>query len=246
MMILCYQQGALGHAVNALIDCCTKEGNNDFPLFSKNQNLHHYKSKTRLVGIVHPDCDVALFQQRGYVVISSTSKTFNGRLLVILMGLAKWFKKLPEFNNPIKKLEQFGDTFGEQIEILSASLTNLIKNESEWFSDANHTFDILNFWNDVQSVITFLKDIGLTPVNELVHKFCRKITYINQMYYNSVQKCVSIANNVINREIVDIDISFYEVAMIHCLLMEHLNRNHLELKLLDSTPKNTIEFINIL
>ena len=47
ILVLCYHNGALGHTVSALIDCCTKEG----PSFVPGENLHHYNTKSLLYQI---------------------------------------------------------------------------------------------------------------------------------------------------------------------------------------------------
>jgi len=244
MLVLCYHNGALGHTVSALIDCCTKEGSQEFPSFVPGENLHHYKTKSLLYQIKHPNIDVNYEQQNNNIVVSSTSLTVYGRLLILLMGLLKYNKKLPEFNAPMF-FKQTGDTYGEQIEILSLTLKDKIQHTTDWFLDANYHLDIMDFWYNTSNVEKFLVNCGFTPMPKKIEKFCDAVVYTNSKYFDIIQKCVTLVHDVINNKQYNIDLTFYETAMCHMLLLLQTEKSHVDIKLLTCHPTSTADFIEI-
>lgn len=243
MLVLCYHNGALGHTVAALFDCCTKEGRQDFPSFVPDKNLHHYKTKSTLYQIIHPDINVKR-EQLSNVVVSSTSHSILGRLLILLMGLEKHTRDRPEFNNPIM-YKQTGNTFGEQLEILSLTLKDKVINNSEWFMDTDYQLDIMNFWHNPNEIEIFLVKCGFTPIFNRVEEFCKLVIATNSKYFDAIQKCVTLAQDVINNKHYSINLTFYETAMCHMLLVQQTGRSHIDIKLLNQQPTSTADFIEI-
>lgn len=245
MLVLCYHNGALGHTVSALIDSCTKEGGQDFPSFVINKNLHNYTPRSGLYQVKHPYIDIEKERNRNNIVISSTSTSVSGRLLILLMGLLKSnAQTAPVFNEPVV-YKQDGTLFGEQLEILSLTLKDKISQETDWYTDADFQLDIIDFWTNCQGIEKFLLDCGLTPMPVRILEFCQKVMETNAEYFDTIQKCVTIAHDVIHNQEYDIELTFYEAAMCHMLLLQHSNKTHQEIKLLQSMPNNTASFIKI-
>lgn len=244
MLVLCYHNGALGHTVGALIDCCTKEGGQNFPSFVPGNNLHEHKSTTGLYRIQHPEIDIDQERRNGNTVISATSFDTKGRLLIMLMGLLKYTSKTPEFNHSVV-YKQHGRLFGEQPEILSLTLKDKVSSDLDWFVDTDYQLDIINFWNNPLAVEKFLINCRLTPVHDLVVKFCNKVAETNSRYFDTIEKCVTLAQAVVNKTQYKVDLTFYEAAMCHMLLLQHTGKSHTDVKLMHSLPKSSNDFIEI-
>jgi hypothetical protein len=244
MIILCYHNGALGHSVQALIDCCTKEGRKDLPSFIQGKNLHHYKSDYRLFDVKHPDCDVGKEKKKGNMVVSASSQSSFGRLLILLMGLTKWTNKIPQFQDP-SVYKQYGVTYGDQVEILSLTLLDKIKQDKDWFTDADHVFDVLDFWNNTENVYKFLKNLGLTPIKTRIDDFCYLVTTTNQKYFDIICKCKKIADDVQTKKVYDLDLTFYELVLCYTLLLNDIHCHHSKLKILTQHPTGTQELLEI-
>jgi hypothetical protein len=245
MLVFCYHNGALGHATMALIETCTKEGNAEFPSFHDQQHLHHYIPQCSLYQLKHPECNVSDEQALGNKVACSTSTTYFGRYLILLMGLKKWVKDEPAHNDPVV-YKQFGQTYGEQLEILSVTLTDKIQSDSDWYVNCDYKLDIVDYWQKPAHVSAWLAHLGFNPVHERVEEFCKLVASSNQLYYDSVGKCQQIVDNIILKKVREINLSFYEIAMCHSMLLRHYNVSHIELKLLHTTPTNTRHLIEIL
>lgn len=243
MLVLCYHNGALGHTVSALFDSCTKEGRQDFPSFVPGKNLHHYKTKSTLYQVKHPDINVKQ-EQLSNVVVSSTSQSIPGRLLILLMGLEKHNNSRPEFNNPIV-YKQTGKTFGEQLEILSLTLKDKVTNNSEWLMDTDYQLDIMDFWHNPSKIEIFLGKCGFTPMFNRVYEFCKLVADTNSKYFDNIQKCVTLVQDVINNKHYNIDLTFYQTAMCHMLLLQQTEKSHIDIKLLTQQPTSTADFIEI-
>ena len=245
MLILCYHNGALGHAATALIETCTKEGNNEFPFFIDQQNLHHYIPQCVLFRLKHPKCDVSAEQNSGNKVACSTSITYFGRYLVLLMGLKKWIGNVPDYNDPVV-YKQFGQTYGEQLEILSVTLKDKTQSDSDWYVDCDYKLDIVDYWLNPAHVSVWLTNLGFVPVQSRVEKFCKLVAASNQPYYDSVTKCQQIVTDTICKKVRDIDLSFYETAMCHSMLLRHYYLSHIDLKLLYGPPTSTSHLMEML
>jgi len=246
MLVLCYRNGALGHTVGALMDCCTKEGTQDFPSFVRGNHLHHHVSKSKFYYVRHPFVDIKTEKQKGNTVISSSSHSIPGRLLIILMGLRKWNRAVPEFNKPVQ-LRQDGSTVQEQIEVLSNTLLDVVT-DSNWYIDVDitATLDITDFWHNSDNVALFLLNCGLHPVDDKVKSFCQMVATSNQEYIDNVEKCVKISNDILEGKDYELSISFLEAAMIHTLLMHKLGKRFYEQpKRLTCFPKSTLDYIKI-
>ena len=245
MLVLCYHNGALGHTVSALIDSCTKEGSGNFPSFVTNKNLHHYMPQSKGYQIKHPYINIEQERNHNNTVISSTSSSVFGRLLILLMGLLKSnAQTTPVFNAPVQ-YKQDGTLFGEQLETLSLTLKDKISKEDDWYTDVDYQLDVVYFWTNPQGIEKFLLDCNLTPIPVRVLEFCQKVRETNAVYFDTVKKCVTIAHDVINNQEYDIDLTFYEAAMCHMLLLKHFDRPHQEIKLMQCMPTNTASFIQI-
>jgi len=244
MLVLCYHNGALGHTVGALIDCCTKEGRQEFPSFVPGRNLHQHRSRTGLYRIQHPDIDIAQEQRNGNTVISSTSFSKNGRLLIMLMGLLKYSGSEPKFNNPVL-YNQHGLLFGEQLEILSVTLKDKILSDHDWYVNTDYQLDITHFWDNTEAVEQFLINCKLTPVHDRVISFCSKVAETNSKYVDTIEKCVTLVQAVINNTQYKVDLTFYETAMCHMLLLCQTGKLHTDIKLMQQLPTSSNDFIEI-
>ena len=245
MLVFCYHNGALGHTTMALIETCTKEGNSEFPSFVNQQNLHHYIPQCDLYQLKHPECNVSAEQALGNKVACSTSTTYFGRYLILLMGLKKWVGGVPDYNNPVE-YKQFGQTYGEQVEILSVSLKDKTQSDSDWYVDCDYKLDIIDYWKNPVYVSEWLVQLGFTPVYERVEEFSKLVSASNQLYYDIVIQCQHTVDDVILRKVREVNLSFYETAMCHSMLLRHYNISHIDLKLLHATPTSTSDLIEIL
>jgi hypothetical protein len=245
MLVFCYHNGALGHATMALIDTCTKEGTEKFPSFVKNQNLHHYIPQCKLYQTKHPECNVSIEQALGNKVACSTSMNYFGRYLILLMGLKKWAGHIPDYNDP-EAYKQIGQTYGEQLEILSVTLKDKTQSDSDWYVDCDYKLDVIDYWLSPERVSKWLQNLELEPVDYLVEEFCMMVAASNQGYYDSIKNCEQIVNDVALKKVRDIDLTFYETAMCHSMLLRHYNVSHIDLKLLHTRPTSTSDLIEML
>ena len=245
MLVFCYHNGAMGHTTMALIETCTKEGNKEFPSFIDQQNLHHYIPRRILFQLKHPECNVPAEQASGNKVACSTATTWFGRYLILLMGLKKWAGDVPDHNDPVV-YKQHGQTYGEQLEILSVTLKDKIFSDSDWYIDCDYKLDIVDYWQRPDHVSAWLAQLGFTPVHGRVEEFCKLASASNQLYYDSVAKCQQIVDDVVLKKIHEIDLSFYETAMCHSMLLRHYNVSHIDLTLLHAPPTSTSHLIEIL
>jgi hypothetical protein len=229
----------------ALIETCTEEGNNGFPSFIDQQNLHHYIPQSVLYQLKHPECNVLAEQALGNKVACSTSTTYFGRYLILLMGLKKWERDVPDYNDPVV-YKQFGQTYGEQLEILSVTLKDKTQSDSDWYTDCDYKLDIVDYWQNPAHVSAWLVHLGFIPIHSRVEEFCKLVAATNQLYYDSVVKCQQIVDDIILKKVRKINLSFYETAMCHSMLLRHYNISHTKLKLLHTPPTNTDHLIRIL
>jgi hypothetical protein len=244
MLVFCYHNGAMGNSTMALIETCTKEGTAKFPSFFEKQNLHHYKRQGVLFQLKHPVCNVEQEQSLGNQVACSTATTNFGRYLILLMGLKKWVGDEPDLDHRVI-YKQYGQTYGEQLEIVSVTINDKVKSDTDWFMDADHVLDIVNFWNNHLKVIEWIEKCGFTPNHMLVEKFCKKVAHTNQYYYDIISHCFNVVDSVIQSKVHPIELSFYETAMCHSLLLDHYKKSHIDIKLLDQSPTSTKNFIEI-
>jgi hypothetical protein len=245
MLALCYHNGALGHTVGALMDCCTKEGTQDFPSFVPGMHLHNHISNSKFYKVCHPWIDIPKEKQHNNTVISASSYSTFGRLLIVLMGLKKWNKSVPMENAPVL-LRQDGDTVQEQIEVLSNTLFDKVSADIGWYLDVDHVLDITNFWNDSNCVSEFLINCGLHPVDYKVKSFCQLVANSNQKYFDIIENCVKISNDILDGKVYDTGLDFFESAMCHMLLMKSLGKRFYEQpQRLKCFPASTLDYIKI-
>jgi hypothetical protein len=117
MLTVCYPGGALGFSIGALMDCCTKEGGNEFPVFYKGENLHHHVQRSTWYELAHPvgGLDFIIEKRKKNIVIGSNSESFFGRLLIKTMLCYKWFHLAPDVNQPSLYFQGNG-SYGDQLE----------------------------------------------------------------------------------------------------------------------------------
>ena len=245
MLVFCYHNGAMGHVTMALIETCTKEGTNKFPSFFDQQNLHHYIPQGVLYQLKHPECNVSEEQAAGNKVACSTSMSHFGRYLILLMGLKKWIGSVPDYNDSVV-YKQLGQTYGEQLEILSVTLRDKIQSDLDWYVDSDYALDIVDYWSNPAHVLKWIEQLGFSPVHDRVEEFCKIVSTSNQTFYDSVAKCQKIVDDVILKNVRDINLSFYETAMCHSMLLMRYNVSHIDLKLLHAPPISTSHLIEIL
>jgi hypothetical protein len=244
MVVFCYHNGALGHVTSALIECCTQEGKRDFPFFYQAESLHYYIAEQKLFCIKHPKCDIAQEKKLGNSVISASSFSDFGRYLILLMGLKKWNNKQPEYNHQVTYKQQ-GDTYGEQLEILSLTLQDKVKLDTDWFVNADYVLDITEYWHNPHGVAEWLTSCGFTPNLDQVKYFCQQVVKTNQVYYNTISKCVEIVDAVTANINQVVDLSFYEIAMCHSMLLSRYKKSHTKIQLLKTPPSSTRDLANI-
>jgi hypothetical protein len=242
MIIFCYHNGALGRTTSALIECCTKDGEGLFPIFDKTKNLHHYRPTQKLFEIRHPYCDVETEKKLGNFVISASSSSIVGRYLILLMGLKKWNNDEPNFDHEAV-YKQHGNSYGEQLEILSLTMKDKVESDSDWYIDADQTLDILDYWHSAINVSAWLRRCGFIPLEDQVSRFCYEVAQSNQIYYDKINVCVDIVNDVISQQIKPINLSFFEIAVCHGMLLQHYSKPHNEVKLLTCHPSSTQDLV---
>lgn len=245
MVVLCYRNGALGRTVSALFSSCTKEGKSSFPSFIKDQNLHHYEDHKNFYRIEHPIIDLDYERHQGNTVVSSSSRSYFGRLLILFMSFGKWFKQYPELDRPLE-FNQGNGPYGNQIEVLAITIADEINSIDRWYLDADYVLDILDFWQSPDQVINFLNKCGFQAENKLVKEFCSQVAETNQNYFDAVDKCHKIVDDVINSKVYPISLTFFEVAVCYALLMLKFNLNASSRKVLLEPPVSTLDFKKII
>lgn len=244
MLVLCYHNGALGHAAMALLECCTREGNQNFPSFLPGRNLHHFQSKSRLFLVRHPFCDIACEKTENNQVLSSTSQSDFGRFLTLLMGLNKWTGALPAYNTPVI-FNQQGQTYGEQLEILSVTLSDKVYSDADWYMDADYLLEILDYWYDYDGLVKIINQCNLTALPDRVEDFSGMVAKSNEIYFNSVKSCFDVVDKIQKNIEEPIDLDFWQVAVCHAKLLHDLNLSHQMVKLFRHPPKHTSDFMEI-
>lgn len=262
--IFCYTAGALGASVSGLIQYCTVEGTPGKKWnFKKNSHQENF-SNTRILKqigihhvIPHDMIDIEKEKQAGNIIITPSSRSVKGKLLILTMRYSKianlqlglsdfGLTNLPTENNCSSFHHYTAESFGEKIEIHSDIVCNWITDELMWFLNADHVLDILDFWENPDNVVKWIRSIGLTPLPDLIFDFCFDLTLANNDYYRLITKVDTIFDDVINCIDKKIDLSFYETALIHAMLRNHYNVDDFKnLKLLTNRPTSTMNFIDI-
>jgi len=243
--VLCYHNGGLGHIAVALIESCTHQGREEFPVFIKNKNLHHYKQKTKLLQVKHPNCDVAEQQRQGKTVIASTSKGKFGRYLIILMGLIKWNNKVPQYMNK-SVYKQNGASYQKQLETLALTLRDKVNNDQDWYIDADVIIDVVDYWKNPKAVCESISQCNLTPITPMVKTFCQKTAYTNKTYYQQIRKCFDTVDKVFKKVNTKVELDFFETAVCYALILDRLNLEHTKVQRLQTSPTSTADFIKVL
>lgn len=242
MIVLCYHNGALGNTTRALFECCTEEGNSELPSFFTGQNLHHFKPKDKIIHVKHPDCNIDSELKANNTVVSSTSSSLYGRYMILLMGLKKWNSKVPDFNDP-SIYSQDGSNFGEQLEILALTLVEKINQKQDWFENACHKIEILDYWNNVDNLYNTIKSCGLSPDYNKIKHFSKLVCNANGAYYNKIKECYKVVELVKEKRKQKISLDFFQSAVCYGLLLQTTKVNHKEVKLINQMPNSTENFI---
>jgi hypothetical protein len=251
MITLWYRNGGMGHTVSAIFDYGTVEGGvSGFPVFYPGQHLHHQDPQKKFYKICHPYIDIDSENKSGNIIVSSTSESDFGKLLIILMGLQKWTNKIPDTMAPVnfnQILQGSENTFGDQIEILSLTIRDDITTYANWLTTGVKVFDIMWIWEDPGRIVEFLKSLNLTTIDDKVIKMCNDIRDANQQYFNEIKKCFDICDNICNNISHNIELNFLSEAVIHMLVLRHLKiTDYNSVKLLKEKPTNTSDFIKLI
>lgn len=242
MLVLCYHNGALGHAARALLDCCSQEGNEPFPSFEPGQNLHHFQPSDSLVTVQHPICHVHAERQQGNFVIASTSESDFGRFLILAMGLNKWNQQIPDYNDSVV-YKQYGTNYGDQLEILSLTLKEKVYQAHDWFVDADSVLEILDYWHSPHRLSQNIRDCGLSPIPSKVLEFAQKVSESNQCYFDYVRTCFdTVAKVLAKEESQECVLDFFQTAICHAKLLHDLDISHKTVKLFDGPPSRINTF----
>jgi hypothetical protein len=244
MLVFGYPTGALGHTVTALLDSCTIEGGGNIPPFIKGQNLHHYRSVSNFYVLKHPEIDIVKEKEQGNIVISSTSSSFFGKLLINVMRNKKSIGQVPEFNLSVS-YNQGNGTYGEQVSLLAHNLNEPSSKSDRWTDDVDYYLDVLSFWNNTQAVINFLQNCGVTPIPDRVKLFSKLVAETNQEYFDFVENCAKLATDVMNDQVYEINISFFELANCYAFLLNKTGKKFNETDLLKKEPTSTLDLIKI-
>jgi len=247
MITLWYRTGGLGHAVSTIFDYGTVEGMGEgYPTFHTGQHLHHQVPHQKFYKICHPYIDIESENKLGNIIVSSTSESDFGKLLIILMGLQKWTNKIPDASVPVnfnQILQGSENTFGDQIEILSQTIRDDITTQANWLTTGAKVFDVMWIWEDSGCIVEFLKSLNLTTIDDKVNKMCNDIRDTNQQYFNEIKKCFDICDNICNNISQDIELNFFSTAVVHMLLLKKLKiHDYTEVKLLQKQPRVTRDF----
>jgi hypothetical protein len=272
MITLIQRPGASLHTLSALLDYCTVEGGLEgFPTMIPGNNLHthiddHKKIKKEFYDskYMHPFSDkilfgkifgkywtktnAVLFKKTKGLTLAPIAKNDFGKLLIFTMGVGKCFnKKLPPDD---LQIDYSGCTnLSEKIELVSLILSDVLKQNFEKFFGHNfptYHIDVLWYWENPNNICTIIQQCGWTPIVNKVHDFCQRVTVFNALYYDTVEKSFGAFHSVVTGQNVPCNLTFYETAITHALLINHHRCTHpSQIKLIHQLPTSTGEFFNL-
>lgn len=272
MINLVRRAGAGLHTLLALLDYCTVQGGLEgFPTMVPGDNLHshiesHKKIKNKFYNstYTHPFNDKIMFAKifgkhlsktnvvkytktKG-ITLAPIAKNDFGKLLIFIMGIGKCFnKKLPPDDHQIDYSSC--NNLSEKIELVALILSDALKQDFKQFFGHDfptHHIDILWYWNDPDKICTIIEQCGWNPIVQKVHEFCQQVTVFNALYYNMVKKSFDTYQYVLDNQDVPCNLTFYETAMVHALLINHHKCTHpSQIKLIHQLPVSTGEFFNL-
>lgn len=271
MTISLIQRGGAGaHVVSALLDYCTKEGGlAGYPNFIPGDNLHSHthgvskKVNNFYISYLHKFPDTKIYNNLheeklmiDWTFLSDADETLApianndlGRLLILSMSIGKTYnKKLPPddcyFNYSNRT------SFGDKIEVVAFPLVDALTCNFFKFHNHKHPtypIDVLWFYNnEYEKIIETIAACGWTPEKEKVKIFCQKVLYFNKPYYDIISNCQLVYSDVINKIVKDINLTFFETAIIHARMMKYHNiTSYKQVKLIKELPRSTEEFFNL-
>ena len=271
-MIHLVQRGGAGiHTLCALLDYCTLEGGLDgYPIMIPGDNLHshitsHKKIKKEFyTHSMHTVNDHIKYKKffgwyllgKGKIkykrpvdlTLSPISKDEFGRLLIFTMSIGKTLNKKMPPNDDRFDYSKF-ITLGDKIELVALTISDQLKQTFKQFF--GHDFptyhiDVLWYWNDPDKICTIIEQCGWNPIVDKVHEFCQRVTVFNALYYDTVKRSFDAYYQVLNQQNVQCDLTFYETAMTHALLINHYKCTHPDqIKLIHQLPTSTGDFFNL-
>ena len=274
-MIKLIQRGGAGyHTVAALLDYCTVEGNlSGFPDFEPGNNLHshitnHTQIKTKFYNdtIIHTMTDDIFYtvENGRYIhannltpikyygedtTLAPIANNNFGRILILTMGIGKTKnKKLPPDDHQFDYSNC--TTLGSKLEKIAFSFRDeLIKDFAEFHGHRypNYPIDVMWFYrNEYQKIIDAIVDCGWEPKPDKVKEFCKLVLTFNQKYYTILDNVIKTYNQVINKEVAQCDLTFYETASILALLEAEYNLDSPDkVKFFETIPTTTKEFFEL-
>jgi hypothetical protein len=235
MLVLHYHNGAMGNTVGALWASCTIEGNTEIPIFNIGKNLHHFTHEKEFYSIKHPHIDIEYEKSKNNTIVCSTSNSVFGKLLILTMSFMKWHMRIPKFNEPCV-FNQGNGSYGDQLEMLSDTIISKL----DTFDDKyDIIFDILWFWKDTSQIKQFLLNCQLSPIDTKIEEFVKIVTKTNNQYFEIVERCFLIADDVLCGKNYEITVNFFETAIIRALLKMKTTDN---LLLMSEPPKYITDF----
>lgn len=272
MITLIQRPGASLHTLSALLDYCTVEGGLEgFPTMIPGNNLHthihdHKKIKKefydptymhafsdkivfgKIFGKYWSKTTAVLYKKTKGLTFAPIARNDFGKLLIFTMGIGKCFdKKLPPDDSQIDYSSC--TNLSEKIELVSLILSDALKQSFEKFFGHDYPtyhIDVLWYWENPSNICTIIQQCGWTPIVDKVHDFCQRVTVFNALYYDTVKKSFGAFHNVVAGQNVPCNLTFYETAMAHALLINHYRCTHpSQIKLIHELPKTTSEFFNL-
>jgi hypothetical protein len=276
MIKLIARGGSGVHMVAALLDYCTEEGNLEgYPQFNAGKHLHSHGEihKTRapwfyeapnlqyvVEKIDRQELDRKLardFTQyqriascsEGDIIISPVANNNFGRLLIVTMAFGKSMnKQLPPMDNRLDYSKCASES--DQIEHIAFILARLLKQEFDQFHGHHYptyALDVMWFYDiDYKNISRVVESCNWHPKIEKVKEICHMIYNSNKIYYDSIRKCKSVYLDVVSKTARPCDLTIYETAMVHSLLIDYYDIESSEqVKLINQIPTSTQEFFDL-
>jgi len=164
----------------------------------------------------------------------------------VLFRSKTYNKKLPPYDRHYTYPENSTDA--EKIEIVALNLRVMLNKSIEEFHIhrvPDYYIDVLWYWQNPNAIIDFIIKCGWHPKAEKVVEFCKRVINFNEMYYNITKNSFDTYNQVIKQIDAPCNLTFYETAVVHSLLMNHYygaESDVSNVKLIHKIPTSTAEF----